>query len=93
MLCPGGLALVLEFSKPAAWLGRLYRSYTHKVLPRLGEAVAGDRAGYRYLAESIEMHLDQGTLREMMRVAGFESCRYFSLSAGIVAVHRGMRCD
>ena len=93
VLRPGGLALVLEFSKPAEWLERLYRRYTHEVLPRLGGAVAGDREGYRYLAESIEMHPDQSTLREMMRVAGFESCRYFNLSAGIVAVHRGVRCD
>ena len=62
-------------------IGKGFCSILHEVLPRLGEAVAGDREGYRYLAESIEMHPDQGTLREMMRVAGFESCRYFNLGA------------
>ena len=93
VLRPGGLALVLEFSQPSAWLEPLYRAYTHQVVPKLGELVAGDRDSYRYLAESIAVHPDQQTLREMMRVAGFASCQYFNLSAGIVAVHRGARID
>lgn len=93
VLRPGGLALVLEFSRPATWLAPFHRAYTHHVLPKLGELVAGDRDGYRYLAESIAVHPDQRTLREMMRAAGFASCQYFNLSAGIVAIHRGIRID
>ena len=93
VLRPGGLALVLEFSQPAAWLEPLYHAYTHQAVPKLGELVAGDRDSYRYLAESIAVHPDQQTLREMMRAAGFESCQYFNLSAGIVAIHRGTRID
>ncbi len=93
ILRPGGLALVLEFSEPSAWLEPLYRTYTHQILPRLGELVAGSRDSYRYLAESIAVHPNQRTLREMMRAAGFASCQYFNLSAGIVAIHRGARID
>ena len=93
ILRPGGLALVLEFSEPSAWLEPLYHTYTHQILPRLGELVAGSRDSYRYLAESIAVHPDQRTLREMMRAAGFASCQYFNLSAGIVAIHRGARID
>ena len=93
VLRPGGLALVLEFSRPAAGLGPLYHAYTHQVVPKLGEWVSGDRDSYRYLAESIAVHPDQQTLREMMRAAGFASCQYFNLSAGIVAIHRGTRID
>ena len=93
VLRPGGLALVLEFSRPASWLEPLHRAYTHRVLPKLGELVAGDRDSYRYLAESIAVHPDQRTLREMMRAAGFSSCQYFNLSGGIVAIHRGARID
>lgn len=93
VLRPGGLALVLEFSQPAAWLELLYHTYTHRAVPKLGELVAGDRDSYRYLAESIAVHPDQRTLREMMRAAGFTSCQYFNLSAGIVAIHRGTRID
>ena len=91
-LRPAGRFVVLEFSRvtvPA--LRPLYDRYSFSVLPRLGELVAGDADAYRYLVESIRMHPDQDALLEMMRAAGFRQCRYFNLSAGVVAVHRGRR--
>jgi demethylmenaquinone methyltransferase/2-methoxy-6-polyprenyl-1,4-benzoquinol methylase len=92
VLRPGGQALVLEFSSPVApGLAPLYDLYSFRVLPALGQAVAGDAASYRYLAESIRMHPDQETLKEMMAAAGFEDCRYHNLTGGIVALHRGWR--
>ncbi len=92
VLRPGGRALVLEFSKPVApGLGPLYDLYSFKVLPLLGRFVARDAASYRYLAESIRMHPDQETLKDMMQQAGFERCDYHNLSGGIVALHRGYK--
>ena len=91
LLKVGGMALVLEFSKPETWLAPIHHAYTHQILPKLGQLVTGTGDSYRYLAESIAMHPDQHTLREMMRAADFEGCEYFNLSAGIVAVHRGRR--
>ena len=92
VLRPGGQALVLEFSSPVApGLAPLYDLYSFRVLPALGQAVAGDAASYRYLAESIRMHPDQDTLKAMMASAGFEDCRYHNLTGGIVALHRGWR--
>jgi demethylmenaquinone methyltransferase/2-methoxy-6-polyprenyl-1,4-benzoquinol methylase len=89
----GGQLLVLEFSKPVnATLASLYDSYSFKLLPLLGRAVAGDADSYRYLAESIRRHPDQETLLGMLREAGLEECRYHNLFGGIVAVHRGYRC-
>ena len=91
-LAPRGRLVVLEFSRvtiPA--LQRLYDRYSFSVLPRIGGAVAGDAAAYRYLVESIRLHPDQERLRAMMCAAGFRRCRYFNLSAGVVAVHRGYR--
>jgi demethylmenaquinone methyltransferase / 2-methoxy-6-polyprenyl-1,4-benzoquinol methylase len=89
-LKPGGQLLVLEFSQPQLpGLKALYDAYSFRVLPVLGQLVAGDAASYRYLAESIRMHPDQETLLAMMRDAGLEGCRYHNLSGGIVAVHRG----
>jgi len=83
---------VLEFSRPRLpGLKPLYDWYSFNVLPRLGRVVARDADSYRYLAESIRMHPDQDTLKDMMRSAGFERCQYFNLSGGIVAVHRGYR--
>ncbi len=90
VLRPGGRLLVLEFSKPQiAALQPIYDAYSFEVLPRLGGIVAGDEASYRYLAESIRMHPDQQALAAMMRVAGFDDCRWHNLAGGIVALHIG----
>jgi demethylmenaquinone methyltransferase/2-methoxy-6-polyprenyl-1,4-benzoquinol methylase len=91
ILKPGGKALILEFSKPLEALQPVYDLYSFRVLPLLGRVVAGDEASYRYLAESIRMHPDQGTLLAMMQAAGFERCRYDNLAGGIVALHSGYR--
>ena len=89
VLRPGGVAIILEFSQPWAPLRPAYDWYSFNILPRLGKAVAGDEASYRYLAESIRMHPDQQTLKTMMEQAGFEQVDWFNLAAGVVALHRG----
>jgi demethylmenaquinone methyltransferase/2-methoxy-6-polyprenyl-1,4-benzoquinol methylase len=91
VLRPGGRLLVLEFSRPAAALRPVYDFYSFSILPKLGRLVANDEASYRYLAESIRMHPDQQTLRDMMQQAGFENCDYHNLTGGIVAIHRGYK--
>jgi demethylmenaquinone methyltransferase/2-methoxy-6-polyprenyl-1,4-benzoquinol methylase len=92
VLKPGGRLLVLEFSKVAAPLQKAYDWYSFKVLPRLGQLVAGDADSYRYLAESIRMHPDQATLKSMMKTAGFGHVDVHNLSAGVVALHVGIKC-
>lgn len=91
VLKPGGKLLVLEFSKIAKPLAPAYDWYSFKVLPWLGKKVAGDADSYRYLAESIRMHPDQETLRGMLTQAGLERVQYFNLSAGLTALHEGVK--
>lgn len=91
VLKPGGRVLVLEFSRVAKPLERAYDLYSFKVLPWLGERVAGSGESYRYLAESIRMHPDQESLARMMRGAGLSHVEYFNLTAGVVAAHRGYK--
>ncbi len=88
---PGGKAMVLEFSKPVDALKPIYDAYSFKILPWLGEKVAGDSESYRYLAESIRMHPDQETLKTMMESVGFDKVEYHSLTGGIVALHIGYK--
>ena len=92
-LKPGGRLVVLEFSKVWKPLEKAYDLYSFKVLPWLGERVAGDAAAYRYLAESIRMHPDQAALAQMMESAGLSNVEFFNLAAGVVAVHRGYRLE
>ena len=92
VLKPGGRLLVLEFSKPIFEpLNKAYDAYSFHLLPRIGEVVAKDAGSYRYLAESIRMHPDQETLKQMMVDAGFENTSYYNLTGGIVALHRGFK--
>ena len=91
-LKPGGRLLVLEFSKPQDQrLKSAYDFYSFNILPFIGKVVANDEDSYRYLAESIRMHPDQNTLREMMDEAGFDRTEYFNMTGGIVALHRGFK--
>jgi len=92
VLKPGGRLLVLEFSKPTeAWLSKAYDLYSFKILPGMGQLIANDRESYQYLAESIRMHPDQDTLKQMMQQAGFAEVSYHNLTGGIVALHRGYK--
>ena len=92
VLRPGGRLLVLEFSKVAAPLAKAYDWYSFNVLPRIGQWVAKDGASYKYLAESIRVHPDQATLKSMMKTAGFGHVDVHNLSAGVVALHVGIKC-
>lgn len=92
VLKPGGKLLVLEFSKVAPPLEKLYDWYSFKVLPQLGKWVAGDDASYRYLAESIRMHPSQVELKAMMHKGGFGHVDYHNLTAGVAALHVGIKC-
>jgi len=92
ILKPGGKLLVLEFSKPVVpGLNTLYDFYSFKILPQMGKAVAGDAESYQYLAESIRMHPDQESLKQMMLDAGFDRVDYVNMTGGIVALHRGYK--
>ncbi|MGQ3052274.1 MAG: bifunctional demethylmenaquinone methyltransferase/2-methoxy-6-polyprenyl-1,4-benzoquinol methylase UbiE [Roseateles sp.] len=92
VLKPGGRLLVLEFSRIAEPLRKPYDWYSFNILPKLGSLFAGDAESYRYLAESIRMHPDQATLKAMMKTAGFGHVDVHNLSAGIVALHAGIKC-
>ena len=92
VLKPGARLLVLEFSKVAQPLAKAYDWYSFKVLPRIGELVARDGESYRYLAESIRMHPGQAELKAMMKTAGFGHVDVHNLSAGMVALHVGIKC-
>jgi demethylmenaquinone methyltransferase/2-methoxy-6-polyprenyl-1,4-benzoquinol methylase len=92
VLRPGGRIMVLEFSQlPNPLMQRLYDAYSFNVIPAMGQAIAGDRASYQYLVESIRRFPDQETFLGMLRAAGFGNARYRNLSMGIACLHSGWK--
>jgi len=92
VLKPGGRLLILEFSKPVLpLLSKAYDAYSFTALPFMGKLVANDAESYRYLAESIRMHPDQETLKQMMDKAGFFKTSYHNMTGGVVALHKGFK--
>lgn len=89
VLRSGGRLLVLEFSRCYKFLKPFYDFYSFKVMPWMGQKIAGDGESYRYLAESIRMHPDQQTFADMMKTAGFSKVSWHNLTCGICALHVG----
>ncbi len=86
---PGGRLVVLEFSKPKnQFIGKAYDAFS-KLWPVAGKIVSGDSESYQYLVESIRMHPDQETLKQMVLDAGFQRSEYHNVMNGVCAIHIG----
>lgn len=92
VLKPGGRFFCLEFSRLAwGWLEPLYDRYSFDILPAIGQAVAGDRASYEYLVESIRRFPPQEELAARIAAAGLSRVTWRNLSGGIAAIHSAWR--
>jgi demethylmenaquinone methyltransferase / 2-methoxy-6-polyprenyl-1,4-benzoquinol methylase len=92
VLKPGGRFFCLEFST-TEWpgFGQAYDAYSHHVIPRLGQAIAGDADSYRYLVESIRKFPTMPAFRAMIDAAGFRHTRVEPIMGGVVAIHSGWK--
>lgn len=92
VLRPGGRAIITEFSTPPIGVVRAaYGGYLKHVLPRIADLASSNPEAYRYLGESIEDWPDQAQLASWLRGAGLTRVAYRNLTAGIVAMHRGLK--
>jgi demethylmenaquinone methyltransferase/2-methoxy-6-polyprenyl-1,4-benzoquinol methylase len=88
----GGRFFCLEFST-TTWPGfaDAYDLYSHKVVPKIGQAIAGDADSYRYLIESIRRFPDMPKFAGMIRAAGFLAVKAEPILGGLVAIHSGWK--
>ena len=88
----GGRFYCLEFST-STWPGfrELYDGYSHKIVPKVGRAVAGDEDSYRYLIESIRRFPDMPSFARMIEQAGFARVSAEPILGGAVAIHSGWK--
>jgi demethylmenaquinone methyltransferase/2-methoxy-6-polyprenyl-1,4-benzoquinol methylase len=92
VLKPGGCFFCLEFST-TEWPGfkEVYDAYSHRLVPRIGKAIAGDEDSYRYLIESIRKFPPMPEFRAMIETAGFRHTRVEPIMGGLVAIHSGWK--
>jgi demethylmenaquinone methyltransferase / 2-methoxy-6-polyprenyl-1,4-benzoquinol methylase len=92
VLEPGGLAAVLEFSKPIVpGFSGLFQFYFRRVLPLLGGIVSGSKSAYEYLPDSVSRFPDQKRLVTLMSQTGFTEVSFLNLTGGIAALHTGRK--
>ena len=88
----GGRFLCLEFSSvDVPGLDTLYEFYSFKLIPRIGQAVTGDREAYQYLVESIRKFPRPPAFARMIEAAGFRRVSFRKLTGGVVALHSGWK--
>lgn len=92
VLKPGGTLGILEFSEPAPGaMGKLYRFYCQKVLPKIGGWISGDADAYAYLPKSVSRFFRPEELAALMKKVGFVSVKYYLMTLGSVALHVAVR--
>ena len=88
----GGRFYCLEFST-TQWPGfkEAYDFYSHNLVPKIGQAIAGDAESYRYLIESIRRFPKMPEFETMIRDAGFTRTKVEPILGGLVAIHSGWK--
>ncbi|WP_299579236.1 bifunctional demethylmenaquinone methyltransferase/2-methoxy-6-polyprenyl-1,4-benzoquinol methylase UbiE [uncultured Sunxiuqinia sp.] len=88
VLREGGLALILEFSKPKYFpFKQLYRFYFFHILPRLGGMISKDASAYSYLPESVMAFPDDQVMLDILRQTGFTEVSQKRLTLGIATIY------
>jgi demethylmenaquinone methyltransferase/2-methoxy-6-polyprenyl-1,4-benzoquinol methylase len=88
----GGRFLCLEFSSVTVpGVDALYELYSFNVIPRIGQAITGDRGAYQYLVESIRKFPKPPAFAKMIEAAGFRRVSFTTMTAGVVALHSGWK--
>jgi demethylmenaquinone methyltransferase/2-methoxy-6-polyprenyl-1,4-benzoquinol methylase len=92
VLKPGGRFFCMEFSHvESAILSKAYDAWSFHVIPRIGKVVTNDADSYQYLVESIRKFPSPRKLVRRMQDAGFAAAKYSALTAGVVAIHSGVK--
>lgn len=92
VLRPGGMVMVLEFSRPERFpLKQIYGLYFRHVLPRIGRRVSGDPGAYTYLPDSVMAFPDNERFLDLLTAAGFGDVKQRRLTGGIASIYYGFR--
>ena len=88
---PGGRVVALEITQPTfPGFTPLFRFYFHRVVPRVGQLVGGDREAYTYLPQSVDRFLAPAELSRLMGTVGLRGVTCQRVAMGTVTIHTGI---
>ena len=89
---PGGRVTTLELTPMGRGVkSSLFRLYFHRMVPIIGQLVAGDRTAYSYLPQSVDYFLESERLAGLFRELGLVDVSFRKLGFGTVAIHQGAK--
>lgn len=92
VLRPGGMVVILEFSRPRAFpFKQLYSFYFNFILPKIGRMVSNDKAAYTYLPKSVEAFPDGEDFLHILQQVGFKETKCRALTFGISSIYTGTK--
>lgn len=91
VLRPGGVLLVLEFSRPRGPLAPFLGWWASRVPPRLGRLVSGDDEAYRYLPDSVGRFPSGQEFLAVLATHGLDPVRQWPLTGGVATLYEGVR--
>lgn len=91
VLKPGGMAMILEFSKPRGLFKLIYNMYFNIVLPLWGKIFSGDNAAYTYLPESVKAFPEGEDFKQIMISTKYNNVQDKRLTFGICSIYTGLK--
>lgn len=89
---PGGLLMVLEFSKPNSFPFRqLFNFYFLNILPLFGRFFSKNKKAYSYLPDSVLKFPDNEAFKKIVVDAGFLNEQQTKLTGGIASIYTGIK--
>ena len=88
VLKPGGMLVVLEFSRPRTFPFRqIYNFYFKAILPKIGQLISKDKSAYTYLPQSVEAFPDGAAFETILKNVGFKDTSCRPLTFGISSIY------
>lgn len=91
VLRPGGVAMILEFSKPTGLFGLIFSIYNKSLLPLWGKLFSGDSAAYTYLPESVAAFPEGDEFKQIMRSLSYRKINDRRLTFGVCSIYTGIK--
>ncbi|HWZ21163.1 MAG TPA: bifunctional demethylmenaquinone methyltransferase/2-methoxy-6-polyprenyl-1,4-benzoquinol methylase UbiE [Cytophagaceae bacterium] len=92
VLKPGGLLIVLEFSKPSGYLFKhIYSFYFRFILPSVGKMISKDTAAYKYLPDSVNAFPYGKAFTNILDKTGFKDTQCKELTFGVSSIYTGKK--